>query len=228
MAGKGRAPGNADAVARILLLTRAQLEDHVRRGHLPPPVNGDYDPVKTTQAYIAWLQDRCAIPKVITGKELGEILGLSLVGVSKLVTDKGLPRIERGKYNALESIRWYIAFQRARVLYKQGNTDIEQENLMLKREQRKMAEMERKAKERLFVPADECRDGWTALVSMAGNYFQSLAGRLGHELTPEQREKVKHEARLAQEAMAAELRSLAEALPEPGGGDIDAGPSEDA
>lgn len=219
--------GNADTICTLLLIKRSKLNELVRDGHLPPPVAGMYDPVKTVQAYIAHLQDTCAVPSVVTAASLGKLFGMTVEGVMRLVHDHGMPRKERGKYDATESIRWYIAHQRKRYLYKQ-ESDIDQENLMLKRAQRKKAEIEQKALERQYVPATECRDGWVTLAAIASRALQALHTRLGHSLTPEQRELVKRESKLAQQQIADELRTLASTVRDGISGDDRAGTGSDA
>jgi phage terminase Nu1 subunit (DNA packaging protein) len=219
--------GNADTICTLLLLKRSQLTELSRHGHIPPPVAGMYDPVKTVQAYVAHLQDSCAVPRIVTAQELGAMFGMSREGVMKLVHDHGMPRKERGKYDAKECIRWYIAHQRKRVLFKQ-ESDLDQETLMLKRAQRKKAEIEQMALEREFVPATECRDGWITLASVATRALQALHTRLGHSLTPEQRELVKRESKLAQQQIADDLRALSDTVRGGVGRDDRAGAGQDA
>jgi phage terminase Nu1 subunit (DNA packaging protein) len=196
-----------DGIAELLNLSPAKVTRLVRDRIIPPPVNGIFNPGLVVKAYIAHLQDERENP-IVTASELASYLNVTDVYVAQLARQGLLMRRAKGKYPLRENI---IAFIQWKDREQTGveRTDLQEETLRLKREQRLMAEIQRKAAERENISSAECEAGWIMLASMAANAIESLASRLAHSLSPEQREIVDREARTVRQDLSDELTKLA-------------------
>ena len=197
-----------DGIAELLNLSPAKVTRLVRDRIIPPPVNGLFNPGLVVKAYIAYLQDDRENP-IVTASELASYLNVTDVYVAQLARQGVLMRRAKGKYPLRDNIIAFIQWKEREQTGGGERTDLQEETLRLKREQRLMAEIQRKAAERENISAAECEAGWIILASMAANAIDTMASRLGHTLSPEQREIVDGEARTIRQDLSDELTKLA-------------------
>lgn len=102
----------------------------------------------------AGLRGRGQDSRIFTASEAAEILGLTNQRLTQLVKE-GMPRTGHGQYT-IESIKWYISYQRKQLEEKQSET-IVAERLRLTRAKADKAEVEARRAEDKALDVDEVR-----------------------------------------------------------------------
>jgi phage terminase Nu1 subunit (DNA packaging protein) len=185
-----------------------------RDGVIPPPVGSQYDIIKCTQAYIAWLKDARDIR---TTPEVAKVFGVSESQVQALVREQGMPRERTGIFDLSKCVPWYADKLKRRSLGGDSQPDMYDEKVRLVREQRLRAELTRKEAEGVLVPLDECEAGWITLSGKFRAAVNSLVARLAPgmvniETPAEAREILLRESRGVLEELADELTSLSKGI----------------
>jgi hypothetical protein len=204
---------NKEMVLALLLVTDRKLRDLVEQKIIPPPNEGEYNIPMCVKAYIAHLQREIdsRTPNLCDARVVGEYLGMTDRGVRKAVDEGRMPKVTRGVYDLKACVQAYAEHLRRRASGEAG-TSMDEESLLLKREQRLRAEFERRIAERDYVPAEECKEGWIVLSRMAVNAIESLVSRLATSLDDDARESVMQEARRQREELASELAQITDSL----------------
>jgi phage terminase Nu1 subunit (DNA packaging protein) len=202
---------NKALIAQLLNVNTARVEWLVKERIIPPPDNGNYNVPRVVQSYIAYLKEQADNP-VVNASDLAKYLNISQPAVSTLTKRGILTKKAKGRYDVKTNTTAYIEYWKGKTSKNGMPTDIAEEQLLLKREQRLMAKIQREQLERKAVPITECEAGWITLASMAATALDTLASRLGYTLSPEQRELVDNEARRARQELSDELTSLATAV----------------
>jgi hypothetical protein len=211
------------------MMTIDQVRKLYTDGIIPPPLAGTYDVPKCIQAYIQYLRE-----SKFEGSagELGEIMGIGDAGVRKLVREQGMPRESRGHFDFKKCVPWYIDKWKRKALG-EDKGELGDERLLLIREQRLRATMERLLAEKTMVRRADAEAGWVALAGMVVAAFGSMVARLAPvvvnlETPAEARALLKREERNVREQLAAEIRSLADGLRGVGSRDNRSSANQDA
>lgn len=110
------------------------------------------------------------------GNALAEFMGVSRSTITNLARDGILVRVSRGLYDAGESVRRYIRFQRSRAPEK--GTEKYSEDVALKRAQRELREMELARMRGELVPVDIVADSIAEVYAMHSEELHALEARL--------------------------------------------------
>jgi hypothetical protein len=210
MSGKN----NKALIAQLLNVTTSRVDWLVKEQIIPPPDQGVYNVPKVVQAYIAYLKMQADNPTV-NAVEMAKYLNITQPAVTDLTRRGILTRKGKGRYDVKQNTVAYVEYWKGKTSNRGMPTDLAEEQLLLKREQRLMAKIQREDAERKSVPVAECEAGWIVLASMAANALDMLASRLGYTLSPEQRELVDNEARRARQDLSDELASISTGVRQP-------------
>jgi hypothetical protein len=213
-------PGNAAQLSHLFGITETSVAELYRAGIIPPPTAGAYDVPKCIQAYIAHLRSTKFLG---SADELGKIMGIGAPGVRKLVREQDMPREARGLFDFSKAVPWYLDKWK-RKAQGEDRGELSDERMLLVREQRLRATMERQLAERTMCRRDEVEAGWITLAGVVVAAFASMVARLAPvvvnlETPAEARALLKREERNVREQLAAEIRSLSSGLRGAGSGD---------
>jgi phage terminase Nu1 subunit (DNA packaging protein) len=221
---------NLAAVAALFNLSEPEVQALQVEKVIPPPLDGKFDIFKCTQAYILHLRENRFHG---SADDLGAVMGIGRTGVQRLVREENMPRESRGVFDFRQSVPWYMEKWKRKA---EGHDDagrMADEKLMLIREQRIRAQLERQAVERNLVPREDCEAGWVTLAGLVVAAFGSMVARLAPTMcnleTPaEARAILKREEFNVREQLAAEITQLAEELRGPSGEDHRPAAQQDA
>jgi phage terminase Nu1 subunit (DNA packaging protein) len=118
---------------------------------------------------------------VIVGTEqLATLLGLNRSRIHPLVA-KGMPKLDRGKFDAPACIQWYIAFK-VKGHEKPASSDVNEARKKLYDAQVIKTELETSRIKREMIPADEHMIDMNQLAVMFSSGLDALGGRLAAQL----------------------------------------------
>jgi phage terminase Nu1 subunit (DNA packaging protein) len=206
---------NDAALSQLLGLSVVQLSELVREGIIPPPLGRQYDLPKCVSFYVNWLRKQLdeSIPIEGTAEDVGEFLVMTNIGVNKLAREHDMPKLRRGAYPIKECVQWYIRRLRKKANGEEGDGEMATERMLLVREQRLRAEMERHALAKNLVQRNECEAGWVYLsgqfVAAMGSFVARVAAVIGNAESPaEARAILKREETRARNELARGLAGV--------------------
>lgn len=110
-------------------------------------------------------------------QQLADLIGLSRHRISQLVKE-GMPKKDRGKFEASESIQWYITFRIKGATVTHKSTDVNEARKKLYDAQVVKTELETARIKRETIPADEHMIDMNQLAVMFSSGLEALEGRL--------------------------------------------------
>jgi hypothetical protein len=234
MPGPGRPKiPRRDALAALFGITENDVAKLVANRIIPPARADGHDVPAAVSAYIAHLKAEARkaqeaynnndLKFVCNVEEAALVMGITAAGVRKLARESGMPRDARGAYDLRKCVPWYLQMWKKKA---QGDdiSDLAEERRLMLKEQRMMAEIERRTMEGTKIDRDEAREGWAMLAGMFVAALDALVAQVSpvivHVESPaEARAILKGAANSIREELANELDRIESGLPGVSGDD---------
>ena len=114
-------------------------------------------------------------------QQIADFIGVTRGRIAQLV-EKGMPKEDRGKFNAPDCIQWYINFRIEGARGPEGSSDVNEARKKLYDAQVIKTELETSRIKRETIPADEHMIDMNQLAVMFSSGLDAIGGRLAAQL----------------------------------------------
>jgi phage terminase Nu1 subunit (DNA packaging protein) len=124
------------------------------------------------------------IPGTCTVADLAEMLDCTTRTVEKYAQQGLIVRVSRGRYHLAQSVKKVVNYLRAQAASQRSASghDSVEESVLLKRTQRRLAEIRVAELEGTVIPVSDVEEAWTTLVVQNRQLVMSIPGRIRMEI----------------------------------------------
>ena len=117
--------------------------------------------------------------EIVKRDDLARVLGLTTIRINQLVNE-GMPKNERGKYNLIECVKWYINFWKQRA--SGDNDEKKNQQIGLIEAQRDKIVLETNKLRETLLPVEEVAHTLNAIAVIVSTQLDGLGARMANTL----------------------------------------------